>query len=166
MASLIRVNNMRSLGRVFVRQILPRIAYSTLTHENLYPKSLVLSKQLRDSAYRVHANSVSGIRWYGQENKNTDLNFEDFQALLKSGDIQLIDVREPKEIEEHGGFPNAINIPLGELIGAISKSDEEFAERYSSPKPQPHHRNIVFCGKGPIRTKAAMELIKQLSYKM
>lgn len=39
------------------------------------------------------------------------LSHEDLEALIESGDIQLIDIREEKEIEEQGEFPGAINIP-------------------------------------------------------
>lgn len=36
---------------------------------------------------------------------------EELKAELKSGNLLLIDVREPKEIAESGSFPAAKNIP-------------------------------------------------------
>lgn len=47
----------------------------------------------------------------GHYDKWTDLLYEDLVALVESGDVQLIDVRELKEIQEQGAFPKCINIP-------------------------------------------------------
>ena len=44
------------------------------------------------------------------------LSHEDLEALIESGDIQLIDIREEKEIEEQGEFPDAVNIPCTDFI--------------------------------------------------
>lgn len=43
--------------------------------------------------------------------KWTNLSYDDLQALIDCGDIQLFDVREPKEILDMGKIPCAINIP-------------------------------------------------------
>ena len=43
------------------------------------------------------------------------LNHDDLEALIESGDLQLIDIREEKEIQEQGEFPNAINIPCNPI---------------------------------------------------
>lgn len=40
---------------------------------------------------------------------------EDIDKVMAKGDVILLDVREPKEIEELGGYDGAINIPIGEL---------------------------------------------------
>ena len=40
-----------------------------------------------------------------------DLSYEDLVALIRGGNLHLIDVREPSEIQETGKIPGAINIP-------------------------------------------------------
>lgn len=39
------------------------------------------------------------------------LNYKDVKELLEKKQILLIDVREPKELEETGTYPGSINIP-------------------------------------------------------
>ncbi|OQR67827.1 thiosulfate sulfurtransferase/rhodanese domain-containing protein 1-like, partial [Tropilaelaps mercedesae] len=39
-----------------------------------------------------------------------ELSYEDLVALQRGGDLHLIDVREPSEIQETGKIPGAINI--------------------------------------------------------
>ncbi|XP_014769066.1 uncharacterized protein LOC106868364 isoform X1 [Octopus bimaculoides] len=54
-------------------------------------------------------------RWFRRSShydKWTNLCFEDMEALISCGDIQLFDVREPKEILDTGKIPCAINIPF------------------------------------------------------
>jgi rhodanese-related sulfurtransferase len=49
---------------------------------------------------------------------------EDIDAVLSKGDVILLDVREPKEIEELGGYEGAINIPMAQLekrLGELPK---------------------------------------------
>ena len=49
---------------------------------------------------------------------------ESIDAVMSKGDVILLDVREPKEIEELGGYEGAINIPVTELekrLGELPK---------------------------------------------
>jgi predicted sulfurtransferase len=49
---------------------------------------------------------------------------EDIDAVMSKAGVILLDVREPKEIEELGGFEGAINIPVTELekrLGELPK---------------------------------------------
>jgi hypothetical protein len=49
---------------------------------------------------------------------------ENIDSLMAAGDIVVLDVREPKEIEELGGYDGAINIPLPQLekrLGEVPK---------------------------------------------
>lgn len=44
--------------------------------------------------------------------------------LLEEGKVLVLDVREPKEIEELGGLEDALNIPIGQLerrLGELPK---------------------------------------------
>ena len=60
---------------------------------------------------------VFSARLYSQsaeekcDSKWTDLSYNDMVALIESKNIQLIDVREPKELTETGHIPGAVNVP-------------------------------------------------------
>ena len=41
----------------------------------------------------------------------TDIDTDQLVAMLKEGNIQLIDVRELEELEEHGRIPQSIHVP-------------------------------------------------------
>jgi 3-mercaptopyruvate sulfurtransferase SseA len=40
---------------------------------------------------------------------------ENVDTVMSKGDVVLLDVRDPKEIDELGGYEGAINIPLPQL---------------------------------------------------
>ena len=49
---------------------------------------------------------------------------ENIDAVMSKSDVILLDVREPKEIEELGGYEGAINIPVTQLekrLGELPK---------------------------------------------
>jgi hypothetical protein len=49
---------------------------------------------------------------------------ENIDTVMSKGDVILLDVRDPKEIDELGGYEGAINIPLPELekrLGELPK---------------------------------------------
>jgi hypothetical protein len=49
---------------------------------------------------------------------------ENIESVMSMGDVIVLDVREPKEIEELGGYEGAINIPVTELekrLGELPK---------------------------------------------
>ncbi|GAB1605426.1 thiosulfate sulfurtransferase/rhodanese-like domain-containing protein 3 [Argonauta hians] len=97
--------------------------------------------------------------------KWTNLCFEDLEALIGCGDIQLFDVREPKEISDTGKIPCAVNIPLGQIKEALLMADDVFLEKYSVPKPALQDTNIVFVGLGPIKSSAALEIAHKIGFK-
>ncbi len=69
------------------------------------------------------------------------------EEILKSGKYNLIDVREPMELEMDGSIESALNIPLGEL-----NDRKEEVNQLDGPK-------IFFCKSGN-RSGKAMELFK------
>lgn len=93
------------------------------------------------------------------------LSHEDLEALIDSGDVQLIDIREEKEVEEQGEFPVAVNIPLQDLKKALQMTDEAFTEQYKAPKPQQKDTNIVFAGYKSVKSSAALEIAHKLGFK-
>ena len=46
---------------------------------------------------------------------------EDVDSVMATFDSILLDVREPKEIEDLGGYEGAINIPLPQLEQRLSE---------------------------------------------
>jgi hypothetical protein len=49
---------------------------------------------------------------------------ENIDSVMSLGDVLLLDVREPKEIDELGGYEGAINIPVTQLekrLGELPK---------------------------------------------
>jgi 3-mercaptopyruvate sulfurtransferase SseA len=49
---------------------------------------------------------------------------EEIDKLMADGKVLLLDVREPKELEELGTIPDSINIPIGQLekrLGELPK---------------------------------------------
>jgi rhodanese-related sulfurtransferase len=49
---------------------------------------------------------------------------DDIDKLLAEGKVLLLDVREPKELEELGTIADSVNIPLGQLekrLGELPK---------------------------------------------
>ena len=49
---------------------------------------------------------------------------ENIDSAMSKGDVILLDVREPKEIEDLGGYEGAINIPITQLekrLGELPK---------------------------------------------
>jgi 3-mercaptopyruvate sulfurtransferase SseA len=49
---------------------------------------------------------------------------EDIDKLMADGKVLLLDVREPKEIEELGTIEDSVNIPIGQLekrLGELPK---------------------------------------------
>uniref|UniRef100_A0A023FNF8 Putative secreted salivary gland peptide ixodes scapularis fed tick salivary protein n=1 Tax=Amblyomma cajennense TaxID=34607 RepID=A0A023FNF8_AMBCJ len=115
------------------------------------------SSQLRPRVVAVRPVTTTSVNFQ-------DLTYEDLEALLQGGDIQLIDVREPAEVAASGKIGNAINIPLGQVKDALLMSDETFQKTYHAQKPQSYDHNIVFYGAGPIKSQAALKLAHKAGY--
>lgn len=75
----------------------------------------------------------------------------------------IVDVRNPDELEEVGGIPSSINIPLPELGSAIKLPDDEFKERYSAGKPSKKEKVYLSCKLGK-RAATATEVLLQAGY--
>ncbi|CAD5116531.1 DgyrCDS5410 [Dimorphilus gyrociliatus] len=97
--------------------------------------------------------------------KKKELSIEELIALIEARDIKLIDVREPKEIEETGYIKGALNIPLTKLKEALQMTPESFSEHYKRSQPQKHDSNIVFYGLGSVKSTAALEIAHRSGFK-
>ena len=80
-----------------------------------------------------------------------EITVQELKALIeeKAG-FQLIDVREPHELEI-SALPNAVNIPLGQLAGRLAELDSA-------------DDMVVFC-KGGTRSMRAIELLSSAGFK-
>lgn len=114
----------------------------------------------------VAFNKVLPVRNYASNyEKSTELSYEDLVALLESGGIQLIDVREKREIQEQGAFPGSVNIPLVNLKEALTVAENEYLQRYGVSKPEKHDTNVIFVGFGPVKSSTALEIAHKMGYK-
>jgi rhodanese-related sulfurtransferase len=60
---------------------------------------------------------ITGLSLFGQT-----LSTEELEKYLKNGKkVFLLDVREPKEIEELGSVKGYVNIPLGQLESRLNE---------------------------------------------
>jgi len=46
---------------------------------------------------------------------------EDIDSVMADGTVFLLDVRQPKEIDDLGGYEGAVNIPLPELESRLAE---------------------------------------------
>ena len=61
---------------------------------------------------------VSKMPALGEEKR---VKTEDIDSVMADGKVFLLDVRQPKEIDELGGYEGAVNIPLPELEGRLAE---------------------------------------------
>ncbi|ESO86434.1 hypothetical protein LOTGIDRAFT_79406, partial [Lottia gigantea] len=92
------------------------------------------------------------------------LSFEEFRSLIQSKDIQIIDVREPDEIEQEGSIPNAVNIPLKELSSALSLPPDKFQALYSLDISEPEDNRLVFSCRSGVRNSMALTIALELGF--
>lgn len=69
------------------------------------------------------------------------------ETIAKTGNLYLLDVREPKELEEFGTLKNARNIPVGDVEKRVSEVPKD-------------RKVVVFCQRGVRASKAAAVLQK------
>ncbi|KAK9737837.1 Rhodanese-like domain [Popillia japonica] len=101
-------------------------------------------------------------------NMSASANTVDWMQVNKLKDdkeVLLVDVRDPKEIEETGLIPGAINIPLNTLENALKNvTPEEFLTRYNREKPEMDTALIFSCRSGN-RAGRALTIASNLGYK-
>ncbi|KAG1948076.1 thiosulfate sulfurtransferase/rhodanese-like domain-containing protein 3 [Pimephales promelas] len=92
-----------------------------------------------------------------------DVSYEQLKKLLVSQSGLVIDVREPWELREYGSIQGSINVPLGQLNGALQLKPDEFKEKYRGEMPS-QSQNIVFTCLAGVRSKTALETAVSLGY--
>ncbi|XP_022095224.1 putative thiosulfate sulfurtransferase, mitochondrial [Acanthaster planci] len=92
--------------------------------------------------------------------------FDGLVKRIKSGDMQMIDVRDASEIKEFGTIIKDIcHIPVLDVEAALQLSDDEFRAKYGRTKPEKSDDNIVFTCKKGIRSLKARDTARSLGFK-
>ena len=102
---------------------------------------------------RTAAQLVADARQHIQ-----NLTPDDLAAEIASGQVVLIDVREPAECAQNGTIPGAVNAPRGML-----EFYADPASAYHRPEFDPARRTILYCASGG-RSALAVESLTQLGY--
>ncbi|XP_019621047.1 PREDICTED: uncharacterized protein LOC109467475 isoform X2 [Branchiostoma belcheri] len=87
----------RSLSRHYAGLAVPNNRF-------LWEKAQPTQVFVQQGPARLYSSKDNETPW-------TDVKYDELKALIKSGHVQLIDVREPEEIASTGLLPGAINIP-------------------------------------------------------
>ncbi|KAI4899547.1 hypothetical protein NFI96_026866 [Prochilodus magdalenae] len=91
------------------------------------------------------------------------VTYEELKKLLVAKSGVVIDVREPWELREFGNIPGTINVPLGQVNGALQLEPEEFKEKYGGDMPSTTE-NIVFTCLAGMRSIKALDAALSLGY--
>eukprot|EP00058_Branchiostoma_floridae_P015251 XP_002600739.1 hypothetical protein BRAFLDRAFT_83482 [Branchiostoma floridae] len=93
-----------------------------------------------------------------------EVTFSELKQGLASGELQVIDVRRPEELQADGRMVGSTNIPLDELEAALQLPEEEFRDQYGIRKPRKEDTNIVLTCRSGRRTKLALPIAQRLGY--
>jgi len=89
--------------------------------------------------------------------------YEDLVELINSGNLQLIDVREPHEVQA-GQIPTAINIPLLKLKYSLQLPEELYMAQYGAGR-LPMGNDMIFYGLCSVKGITALEIAFKLGLK-
>uniref|UniRef100_A0A9J8CB72 Rhodanese domain-containing protein n=1 Tax=Cyprinus carpio carpio TaxID=630221 RepID=A0A9J8CB72_CYPCA len=79
------------------------------------------------SDIRVIRYDGSSLRNFTSSSQlSIDVSYEQLKKLLLSDSSVVIDVREPWELREYGNIPGSINVPLGQVNGALQLTSKKF----------------------------------------
>ncbi|XP_016378883.1 thiosulfate sulfurtransferase/rhodanese-like domain-containing protein 3 isoform X1 [Sinocyclocheilus rhinocerous] len=113
---------------------------------------------------RVIRYDGSSLRNFSSSSQpSIDVSYEQLKKLLLSDSSVVIDVREPWELREYGNIPGSINVPLGQVNGALHLTPDDFKEKYGGVMPS-QSQNIVFTCLAGVRSKKALETAVSLGY--
>ncbi|MBL8175957.1 MAG: hypothetical protein JNK48_14870 [Bryobacterales bacterium] len=65
--------------------------------------------------------AMAGLVLGQDQEKTKQLSAEEAEKALKGDNVFLLDVREPKELEEFGTIKGYVNIPLGQLESRLKE---------------------------------------------
>ncbi|UNI22059.1 hypothetical protein JDV02_007983 [Purpureocillium takamizusanense] len=80
-----------------------------------------------------------------------------------SGQIVIVDVREPIELHETGKIPGAVNIPITSAVQSFHVSDADFQDMYGFERP-PRDAHLLFYCKAGVRARSAAGLAQHAGW--
>ncbi|XP_073820328.1 rhodanese domain-containing protein CG4456-like [Musca autumnalis] len=114
-----------------------------------------------------HQNSqISFAKYFCSNTNNIPIvSYEEIKQLPKQPEKLLIDVREPKELQETGQIPTSINIPLGQVATELAPTVDAgaFKAKYGRDFPKKNTEIIFHCKIGK-RSHSAAEIAKKLGF--
>jgi rhodanese-related sulfurtransferase len=93
---------------------------------------------------------------------------DELAVLLEKtpSEIRLLDVREPKDVEEYGKLPGSINIPLTKLKSALNSEPAQFEAEFGTAKPTKEEAaQMIFYGHCAVKSTTALEIAHKMGYK-
>ncbi|XP_016378884.1 thiosulfate sulfurtransferase/rhodanese-like domain-containing protein 3 isoform X2 [Sinocyclocheilus rhinocerous] len=151
-----------------------RLTRSTIVRVLASRSVIPVTRQLTTTSCWTHLRCLQlkrVIRYDGSSLRNfssssqpsIDVSYEQLKKLLLSDSSVVIDVREPWELREYGNIPGSINVPLGQVNGALHLTPDDFKEKYGGVMPS-QSQNIVFTCLAGVRSKKALETAVSLGY--
>lgn len=86
------------------------------------------------------------------------IGVEEAQAMISKGDVLIVDVREPPELEASGKVAGAINVPRGMLQFRADPKSPHYEPRFDPSKTV-----ILYCASG-VRSALGGKVLKDLGY--
>ena len=97
--------------------------------------------------------------------KVEEIQSKEFQKMLNSNNVRLIDERNPPELVNQGTIGASVNIPLPDVEDALKLPDEDFKSKYNMEKPSTNDCNFVFLCRSGRRSLKAAETAVSLGYR-
>jgi len=150
---------------------------SIQTHKirDIFSRNGILKKRTGDKL--VSAGGIESLHWQLEypstsvgspystaptPTKKKEVHYEDLLDLIHKGDLQLIDVREPREVE-NGQIPTSINIPLPQLKYSLQLPVELYNAQFGTKRSaQPSGDDLVFYGLCNVKGITALEIAFRL----
>ncbi|KAI2655105.1 Thiosulfate sulfurtransferase/rhodanese-like domain-containing protein 3 [Labeo rohita] len=159
------------VGVLAGRSVIPVTRQLTTTSCRIHLRCLQQERPLLVKRVKTCLSDIRFIRCDGTSLRNfssssqpsVEVTYEQLKKLLLSETTVVIDVREPWELREYGNIPGSINVPLGQLNGALQLTPDEFKEKYGGAMPS-QSQTVVFTCLAGVRSKKGMETAVSLGY--
>ncbi|KAK4325962.1 hypothetical protein Pmani_003526 [Petrolisthes manimaculis] len=92
------------------------------------------------------------------------IEYGELSESVGRGAVKLIDIRQPWELIQTGKLPGSYNIPMNQLVHALSLSEHQFLHQYNFPKPRPRDSNVVLTCRSGRRVRVAWNQLEPLGY--
>ncbi|XP_013788659.1 uncharacterized protein LOC106472554 [Limulus polyphemus] len=93
-----------------------------------------------------------------------EIKYDELSNLMKSGQVTLVDVREPSELQTDGKIPGSINVPVSQVEKALQLPPAAFKANYDRSLPDKTDDKIVFHCRAGMRACQATEVARKLGF--